>query len=356
MEALIAAVVESDHDRITALVSSGTDVDARDEGGACALHHAASLRDGLTCALLLRLGASPDSRDNRGRTPLHHTFMSDLHLNPATHGVPPPPGTMRRLCNLLVAAGADVDARDARGGTPLRWAVGHGFEAVRALVALGADIVCRNEPWQPLMHWHLRCGSKSDFDWRVTNFLLLRGAGAEIAGYRIRAWDRALVVEFAPPRGDAAGDGGSTSRKCDDLSLASCGENAREVIRRYVANPKRYHTNHAALVHAAIGLASLDVPVLVTTIIAEFMVAVNDTLLAEFKPHVAWKIAVLVKDRATFARTRPGVTQRDWRFLAQIHELKSENAMLKADVAALSRENAMLKADVDALRRESAEL
>ena len=90
------------------LLGRGARVDARDGGGATALHRA---RDRETIALLVRLGASVDARDHRGATP--------LHLRAAA------PGSLAAV-TALVEAGANTRLEDRGRHTPLELAQASG--------------------------------------------------------------------------------------------------------------------------------------------------------------------------------------------------------------------------------------
>ena len=70
-------------------------------------------------------------------------------------------------------------------------------------------------------------------------------------------------------------------------------------LELYVKNPKLYVSNHSALIHTAIGLAFLDLPILLVTIISEHLALINEEFLAEFSETKSWKIAALIKTKAT---------------------------------------------------------
>lgn len=83
------------------LLGRGARVDARDVGGATALHRA---RDPQTIALLVRLGASVDARDHGGATPLHLRAAAPGSLDAVT---------------ALVAAGANTRLENRGNQTAL---------------------------------------------------------------------------------------------------------------------------------------------------------------------------------------------------------------------------------------------
>ena len=70
-------------------------------------------------------------------------------------------------------------------------------------------------------------------------------------------------------------------------------------IECYLANPIRYRSDCSALIALSIGLASLDLPVLVITIISEYLVSINeDELFGQYPEHKNWKIASLIKKKS----------------------------------------------------------
>jgi ankyrin repeat protein len=90
---------------LQALLDHGANIDAEDEDGLTALHHAARERlHTAVIALLLAHGAQINARDRRGRTPLHLAGASVAGSN---------------CKRMLLDSGADVNARDNEGLTPL---------------------------------------------------------------------------------------------------------------------------------------------------------------------------------------------------------------------------------------------
>lgn len=106
--------------------------------GAIAVSHANSGLDLLTAAArgdtaqvtaLLSAGASVDARDREGRTPLLL----------ATHG------NHIEVARLLIAAGADVNAKDSISDTPFLYAGAEGRnEILKMALAAGADLASTN--------------------------------------------------------------------------------------------------------------------------------------------------------------------------------------------------------------------
>ena len=76
-------------------------------------------------------------------------------------------------------------------------------------------------------------------------------------------------------------------------------ENARHEIESYLENPIRYRSDSSALIQMAIGLASLDLPVLIITIISEYLVSINqEKLFGQYSDQKNWKIASLIKKKS----------------------------------------------------------
>ncbi|KAI8497751.1 hypothetical protein Bbelb_244030, partial [Branchiostoma belcheri] len=124
------------HETVSALLSSGADVNARDNEQSSPLHDAAWNGHHETVSALLTAGADVNAWDNEQRTPLYLAAYNGHH------------GTV----SALLTAGADVNARNDEQGTPLHWAAGNGHhETVSALLTAGADVNARdNEESTPL--------------------------------------------------------------------------------------------------------------------------------------------------------------------------------------------------------------
>ena len=70
-------------------------------------------------------------------------------------------------------------------------------------------------------------------------------------------------------------------------------------IELYLENPIRYRSDCSALIQLAIGLASLDLPVLIVTIISEYLVSINEEkLFGQYSEQKSWDIASLIKKKA----------------------------------------------------------
>ena len=70
-------------------------------------------------------------------------------------------------------------------------------------------------------------------------------------------------------------------------------------MKLYLENPIRYRSDCSALIQLAIGLASLDLPVLVVTMISEYLVWLNEEkLFGEYSEQKSWNIAALIKKKS----------------------------------------------------------
>ena len=79
-----------------------------------------------------------------------------------------------------------------------------------------------------------------------------------------------------------------------ELAKAVCQE-----MELYLDNPVRYRSDCSALIALSIGLASLDLPVLIITIISEYLVSINEEkLFGQYPEHINWDIATLIKKKA----------------------------------------------------------
>lgn len=99
---LIEAVITRNQDRVAALISSGEDVDERDNGGATALHLAAMVDNLEAMRALISAGADLNAQDRSGNSPLHLAAVSDT----------------RKGVLQLLEAGAEPDLKNDRGQRP----------------------------------------------------------------------------------------------------------------------------------------------------------------------------------------------------------------------------------------------
>ena len=69
-------------------------------------------------------------------------------------------------------------------------------------------------------------------------------------------------------------------------------------LEAYIENPIRYRSDCSALIALSIGLASLDLPVLIVTIISEYLVSINEEeLFGQYSEQKSWDIASLIKKK-----------------------------------------------------------
>lgn len=84
--------------------------------------------------------------------------------------------------------------------------------------------------------------------------------------------------------------------KCDDF-LAE--------VTAFESNPNRYRNEYAALIEFAIATGSLDLPVLISTEIGEWLYAANNVYIAALTAVAAWEIAKFIK-RASLMTSKCG--------------------------------------------------
>ena len=123
---LVQAVLDDDFAQVRALIASGVDVNAKDDGGYTPLHMASGARPEITIALL-EAGADVHMKDSDDMTPLHTL---------ASYGKP-------IIVKALLEAGADVNVKDSRYGlTPLHVAAWHSEHSatITALIKAGSKV------------------------------------------------------------------------------------------------------------------------------------------------------------------------------------------------------------------------
>jgi len=109
------------------LLKSGAPVDGKDSRGATYL--AFGFSDDRVMKVLLDAGANPNARDEGGATPLMHA---------ATFGE-------EEAAKILIRYGADVNLKDNKGETALMYAAsGLYVDTISELLAAGADVHARN--------------------------------------------------------------------------------------------------------------------------------------------------------------------------------------------------------------------
>lgn len=138
---------------MTALVSSGADVQAVTERGYTPLHRAAASSCAACLPVLLRAGARVQASSRNGTTPLHLSHPDnraallaagadigarDQLGRVALHTASPP-------SDALMGGGVGINVVDAQGFTPLHWAAFHGRHVdIEWLLARGASPTVRS--------------------------------------------------------------------------------------------------------------------------------------------------------------------------------------------------------------------
>ena len=125
------AVADDDIGQVQLHISSGTDLDARDETLQTPLHYAALHGHRNVAELLIANGADVNAKDHEGSTPLHRA--AEKHRT--------------NVVGLLLAKGANVNAKTTDGEeTPLIWAAYYGYNDVaELLINKGADINVKDQ-------------------------------------------------------------------------------------------------------------------------------------------------------------------------------------------------------------------
>ena len=120
VDALYEAAGDGDAKQVSALLSSGVDVNGRSSSGSYALNAAAVENDAEVLRILLEQGADPNVQNGQGDTPL-------ICATKYAGGKEP---TVR----LLVEAGTDLAIRDNKGKSALDYAKAKGQQEAIALL------------------------------------------------------------------------------------------------------------------------------------------------------------------------------------------------------------------------------
>ncbi len=124
------------------------------------LHYAVKEKDANKVKHLITSGADVNGKDDYGLTPLHFA---------AEYGY-------EELAELLISKGADIDAMDDRGWTPLHVAVDKGYTSViKLLIEKGATVNGKNENDLTPLHFAVKVGSLD-----TAEFLIANGAGVNV--------------------------------------------------------------------------------------------------------------------------------------------------------------------------------
>ena len=89
---------------------------------------------------------------------------------------------------------------------------------------------------------------------------------------------------------------------CGDLAVVERDDWRKSVldeINSFKVSPSCYVSDRSALIQLALGLASLDLPVLIVTIISEYLVSINqEKFFGQYSEQKSWEIASLIKKKA----------------------------------------------------------
>lgn len=208
-------------DGVLELLIPGSTLDASDDAGWTALHHAAWSGDAVRVRLLVEAGATIDAADRSGRAPLHVAgkvgaaevveALLDANASPALtdrEGVTPlmlaAQASTPRALNAMLAArdryAPGLDASDASGRTALMHAIlTHRPDHARRLIEAGASVSPRDSDGRDVLFHAIAAG-----DAALVRELLSRGADAAAAD---RDGRTALMVAAALRAVEARNDG-----------------------------------------------------------------------------------------------------------------------------------------------------
>jgi len=150
-QGFLKAVESENHEAVRIFLSSGVDLEVKDERGWTALMIAAANGKGSLAQLLIHSGARLIARDINGFTPLHWAAfqgMSNIVVLLVAKGVdvnsqskfkwtPLMQACTRghfSVCSLLIAAGANLDLTNSDGATALQIATSKGFNEIVQLI------------------------------------------------------------------------------------------------------------------------------------------------------------------------------------------------------------------------------
>jgi ankyrin repeat protein len=157
-ESLFDAARTGDHESLGCALSSGCDVDTRNEDRATPLMYAVANDQLVVVRLLIRRVADVNASDKNKSTVLHRLRRASV-----------------RLVEDLLDAGADVDARDKGGRTPLMYVVvDHRPEIAALLIERGADVNARDKQRFTALHFAAQEGQLE-----IAKMLIEHGAAVD---------------------------------------------------------------------------------------------------------------------------------------------------------------------------------
>jgi uncharacterized protein len=173
MATMADAAMANDAARVSALLETGADVNAREGDGMTALHWAAKNGNARIAQVLIAAGASLEARTRIG----DHT---PLHVASAAGSAP--------VVEALLDAGAAVDVVTTTGATPLHFAAGSGSaEAVAMLLEHGAAVDAREPVWGQTPLMFAAAGGRTE----VIEVLLEHGADPKLTARVLDVAERA---------------------------------------------------------------------------------------------------------------------------------------------------------------------
>ena len=93
-------------------------------------------------------------------------------------------------------------------------------------------------------------------------------------------------------------DANSIMADADLLCAAQKTDAIANELALFSDNPIRYRSDRSALIHLAIGLISLDLPVMLVTLVAECLVSINEKVFGAYSEQKSWAIGALIKKKA----------------------------------------------------------
>jgi hypothetical protein len=150
-QGFLKAVENDNHEAVRVFLSSGVNLEVKDERGWTPLMIAAANGKGALAQLLIHSGARPAARDINGFTPLHWAALLsmsnvvvlliskkvDVDSQSKFKWTPLMQACTRghlSVCSLLIAAGANLALANSDGSTALQIASGKGFHEIAQLI------------------------------------------------------------------------------------------------------------------------------------------------------------------------------------------------------------------------------
>ena len=150
-QGFLKAVENDNHEAVRVFLSSGVDLEVKDERGWTPLLIATANGKGNLAQLLINSGAHANARDINGFTPLHWAALQgmsnvvialiakkvDVDSQSKFKWTPLMQACTRghlSVCSLLIAAGANLDLANSDGSTALQIATNKGFQEIAQLL------------------------------------------------------------------------------------------------------------------------------------------------------------------------------------------------------------------------------